>query len=68
MKKKISTKIEFLNFKITLPLVKLETRQSKLVLNGLKFWNDIPINIQLVAFLLTANISKLRIGEQHFLW
>ena len=37
MKKKISTKIEFLNFKITLPLVKLETRQSKLVLNGLKF-------------------------------
>ena len=37
MKKKFSTKIEFLNFKITLPLAKLETRKSKLVLNGLKF-------------------------------
>ena len=67
MKKIFSTKIEFLNFKITLPLAKLETRKSKLVLNGLKFWNDIPINIQLVAFILIANISKLRIGEQHFL-
>ena len=35
-KKKFPIK-QFLNFKITLPLVKLETRESKLVLNGLKF-------------------------------
>ena len=62
-KKTFSTKTEWLNFKITPPLAKLDIGWSKLVLNGLKFSGDIRLNIQLVTFLLIANISELSIEK-----
>ena len=58
------TKTELLNFKITLPLAKLGMIGSRLVSNGLIFSDDIPINIQLVTFLLVSNISELSIGAK----
>ena len=51
------TKTEFLNFKITLPLAKLDMIGSRLVSNGLIFSDD----IQLVTFLLLSEISELSI-------
>ena len=56
------TKTELLNFKITLPLAKLDMVGSKLVSNGLMFSDDIRVDTQLLPFLLLSNISKLSIG------
>ena len=56
------SKTEMLNFEITVPLVKLDMVGSKLVSNGFIFSGDIPINIQLVPFLLLSNVSGLSIG------
>ena len=56
------TKTELLNFKITLPLTKLDMVGSKLVSNGLMFSDDIRVDTQLLPFLLLSNISKLSIG------
>ena len=56
------TKTELLNFKITLPLAKLDMVGSKLVSNGLMFSDDIRVDTQLLPFLLLSNISKLIIG------
>ena len=39
------TKTELLNFKITLPLAQLDMVSSRLVLNGLSFSDDIPVDI-----------------------
>ena len=47
--KKVCTKTELLNFKITLPLDKLDVVISRLVSNDLTF---IPVDIHLVTFLL----------------
>ena len=55
------TKTELLNFKITLPLATLDIVASRLVSNGLTFSDDIPVNIQLVTFLLLFNIFELSI-------
>ena len=57
------TRTELLNFKITLPLDKLDMVSSKLVSIGLIFSDNIPVNIQLVTFLLLFNISELRIWQ-----
>ena len=57
------TKAELLNFKITLPLAKLDMVGSKLVSNGF-FSNDGPVGIQLVTFLL-FNFSELSIGTRN---
>ena len=46
------TKIELINFKITLPLAKLDIVGSRLVSNGLIFSDDIPVDIQLVTFFI----------------
>ena len=46
------TKAELLNFKITVPLAKLEMVCSRLVSNGLIFSGDIPVNIQLNIFIV----------------
>ena len=51
-------KTELLNFNITLPLAKLGIVSSKLVSNGLIFSDDIPVNIQLVTFLLLGAKTK----------
>ena len=40
-----STKAKLLNFKITLPMVKLGMAGSRLVSNGLIFSDDIPVGI-----------------------
>ena len=56
------SKRELLNFKITLPLAKLNMVVSKLVSNGLIFSDDILIDIKLANFLLLPNISQLSIG------
>ena len=44
------TKTELLNFKITLPLAKLDMVGSRLVSNGLFFLGDTLIGIRLVTF------------------
>ena len=59
--KKVCTKIELLNFKITLSLTKLDMVRSRLVSNGLILSDDILAYIQLVTFLLLPNIKELSI-------
>ena len=58
------TKTELLNFKITLPLAKLEMVVSRLVSNDSIFSDDIPVNILSVTFLLRSNIRELSIGAK----
>ena len=58
------TKTEWLNFKITLLLAKLNMVSSRLVSNGLIFSNSIPDNIQLLTFLLLPNIRELSNGAK----
>ena len=58
------TKTKLLNFEFTLPLAKLDIVASRLISNGLMFSDDIPVNIQLVTFLLLSNIRKLSIGAK----
>ena len=53
--KLLCTKTELLNFKFTISLAKLDIVGS----NALIFSFDIPVNIQLVTFLLLCNIRKL---------
>ena len=55
---------QLLNFKITLPQAKLDMVGSRLVENVLIFPDHIPVDIQLVTFLLLSNISKLSIGAK----
>ena len=59
-----STKTQFLNFKISLPLDKLNMVGSRLVSNGLTFSGDVPVNIQLVTFLLLPDTRELSIGAK----
>ena len=56
------TKTEFLNFKIAFPLAKLDMFGSRLVSNRLIFSDVIPVDIQLVTFLLLSNIREESIG------
>ena len=49
------TKTELLNFKITLPLSKLEMIGSKLVSNGLAFSDDIPVSVSFYCYLILGN-------------
>ena len=58
------TKAELLNFKITLSLAKLNMVSLRFLSNGLIFSDDIPVNIQLVNFLLISSISELSIGTK----
>ena len=46
------SKAELLNFKITLPLARLDIIDSRSVTNGLAISDDILVDIQLVTFLL----------------
>ena len=46
------SKAELLNFKITLPLARLDIVDSSSVTNGLVISDDILVDIQLVTFLL----------------
>ena len=57
-----STRTELFNFKITLPLTQLDMVSSRLVSNGLIFSDAIPVNIQLVTFLLLLTVSELSTG------
>ena len=52
------TKTELLNLKITLSSAKLLMLGSRLVSNGLIFLDNIPVNIQLVTFLLLSYFSE----------
>ena len=54
-------KTELLNFRITLPLDKLDMTGLRLVSNGLIFSGDILVNIQVITFLLLSSISELSI-------
>ena len=58
------TKTELLNFNFTLLSAKLDIVGSRLVSNSLIFSNDIPVDIELVSFLLLSNISKLSIAAK----
>ena len=51
-------KTELLNLKITLSSAKLLMLGSRLVSNGLIFLDDIPVDIQLVTFLLLSYFSE----------
>ena len=53
-----------LNFKITLPLAKLDMIGSRLVSNGLIFSDNVPVDIYLVTFFSLLNIRELRIGTE----
>ena len=57
----ICTKTEFLNFKSTLSLAQLDVACSRLVSNGLIFWDYIQVNIQLVIFWFLFNFNELSI-------
>ena len=46
------TKTEFLNFKITLPLARLDMVGSRLVLKSLTLTDDILVDIQLATFFI----------------
>ena len=58
------TKTELLNLKITSTLAKLDVVDSRIVLNGLIFSDNIPVGIQLVTFLLLSNKVKLALGQK----
>ena len=53
-----------LNFKITLPLAKLDMIGSRLVSNGLILSDNVPVDIYLVTFFSLLNIRELRIGTE----
>ena len=55
---------QLLNFNITLPLAELDMVSSRLVSNGLIFWDEIVVDIQFIIFLLLSNVSELRIGAK----
>ena len=50
------TKIELLNFIFTLPFSKLDARLES---NALIFSGDLPVDIQLVPFLLLSSVNEL---------
>ena len=52
---KFCTKTEFLNFRLTLPLAKLDMIGARLGLNASIFSGDTPVDIQSVTFLLLVN-------------
>ena len=58
------TKTELLNFKITLPLTKLDMARSRLVSNGSIFSDHILVDIQLVTFSLLSNTKELSIWAE----
>ena len=47
-----------------MPLAKLNIVGSRPVLNGSFISDDIPVDIQLLTFLLLSNIRKLIIGAE----
>ena len=53
--KRFCTKTEFLNFKITLPLAKLDMLGSKVVPNGLVFSHDIPVGNPIGNFFIAIH-------------
>ena len=53
-----------LNFKFTLTLAKLDIVRSRPESNGLILFDNIPVDIQLVAFLLLSNVRELSIGAK----
>ena len=63
-KKSFVLKQELLNFKITLPLPKLDMVGSRLVSNRLIFPDYIQVDIQLATFLLLSDIRQLSIEEK----
>ena len=63
-KKSFVLKQELLNFKITLPLPKLDMVGSRLVSNRLIFPDYIQVDIQLATFLLLSYIRQLSIEEK----
>ena len=52
------------NFKITLPLAKLDMVSSRLVSNGVIFSGDTIVDILLVSYLLLASVSELSVGAR----
>ena len=66
------TTAELLNFKITLPLAKLDVVGTRLVSNDLKWFEkslnfsaDILVDIQVEIFLLLSNVSDQSIGAKN---
>ena len=65
MKKKLfGTKTKLLNFKVTVPLAKLDMVGSRLVSYGLTFLDEILVDIQLKTFLLLSSITELSIVKK----
>ena len=58
------TKAELLSFNSILPLAKLDIVHSRLVSNDLISSDDIPVDIQLVAFILLLNARELSFGAK----
>ena len=58
-------KIEWFNFKTTLPLAKLNMNASRLEASSLNFLMDAVVNTQLANVLVRSNISELNIGVKN---
>ena len=58
------TKTELFNFKISLALAKLDIVGSRLVSNNLTFSGGIPVDVQLITFLLLSTVRELSIGAK----
>ena len=58
------TRAKLWNFRITLPLDKLDMAGSSLVPNSLIFSDNIPVDIQLVTFSLASTISEINFGAK----
>ena len=58
------TKMDLLNFMLTLTLAKLDMVSAKLGSNGLILMGNTPVNIQLVTFLLSSSVIELNTGAK----
>ena len=58
------TKMDLLNFMLTLTLAKLDMVSTQLGSNGLILLGNTPVNIQLITFLLLSNVSELNTGAE----
>ena len=58
------TKMDLLNFMLTLTLAKLDMVGTQLGSNGLILLGNTPVNIQLITFLLLSNVSELNTGAE----
>ena len=58
------TKMDLLNFMLTLTLAKLDMVGTQFGSNGLILLGNTPVNIQLITFLLLSSVIELSTGTK----